>query len=90
MRSGDSSATPVSPWVTASEADQENAQDRKHITKLKRDKMYLKDLLKEMGQFVDIIVFVHSTFEAFVANDAFSTDELLLKRQRGHNSLSQF
>ena len=55
MRSGDSSATPVSPWVTASEADQENAQDRKHITKLKRDKMYLKDLLKEMGQFVDII-----------------------------------
>ena len=68
MRSGESSTTPVSPWVTASEADQENAQDRKHITKLKRDKMYLKDLLKEMGERVHFRIFEHSTLETVIAN----------------------
>ena len=45
----------MSPWVTEScdgGEEETTTDDRKHIRKLKRDRMYLKDLLREMGKYI--------------------------------------
>ena len=51
----------MSPWVTEScdgGEEETTPDDRKHIRKLKRDRMYLKDLLREMGKYMKVFIII--------------------------------